>query len=215
MQTKTFGSRRPESGSGAEEAAPAASCHRACYFSAGVLGSQLKSAAVAEPIHDTAHTSEAKGTIGPSVRALTHVCTHTSTHTRLCLYRWAQNGAVGEVYAAACVRLVIEKARNGSECVRRVLDSVLGTHTTVTRAVQRAAEFLLIKISIMETGEECRGAKVVQLRLGTRRPICQKASKAAFPSERESPRFSQKFERNRNVKLAPKPIQQKCAGKTK
>lgn len=87
-------------GAGAEEAAPAASCHRPCYFRASVLVFQLKSAAglvVAEPIHDTAHTSEAKGTIGPSVRALTHVRTHTRTHTHGCVYtggpktkRWAR-----------------------------------------------------------------------------------------------------------------------------
>lgn len=120
---------------------------------------------------------------------------------------------VSEVYATACVRLVIEKARNGSECVCLVLESILGTHTTVTRAVPRAAEFLLIKISIMETGEESRGAKVVRLQLGTRRPICQKASKAAFPTEPESPHFSQRFERNQNVRLAQKPIQQNMLGR--
>lgn len=60
----------------------------------------------------------------------------------------------------------------------------------------------------METGEESRGAKVVQLQLGTGRTICHKASKAAFPTEPESPHFSQKSERNRNVRLGPKPTQQ-------
>lgn len=41
---------------------------------------------VAEPIHDTAHTSEAEGTIGPSVRVLAYVCTHAHTHTQGCVY---------------------------------------------------------------------------------------------------------------------------------
>lgn len=98
----------------------------------------------------------------------------------------------GRVCAFVC--LVIEKARNGSECVCLVLASILETHTTVTRAVQRAAEFLLIKISIMETGEESKGAKAVQPQLSTGQTICHKAAKARFLTYDESVRFSRKFE---------------------
>lgn len=108
------------------------------------------------------------------------------------LKRSGVRGVRGRV--CALVRLVIEKARNGYECVCLVLASILGTHTTVTRAVQRAAEFLLIKISIMETGEESRGAKAVQLQLSTGRPICHKASEARFLTDQESVRFSWKSE---------------------
>lgn len=58
---------------------------------------------VAEPIHDTAHTSEAEGTIGPSVRALTHVCTHTWTHTAVFIQvgpkRSGERGVRGRVCA--------------------------------------------------------------------------------------------------------------------
>lgn len=79
----------------------------------------------------------------------------------------------------------------------------------------RAAEFLLIKISIMETGEESRGAKAVQLQPSTGRPICHQASKARFLTDQESVRFSWKFEGNWNVSLVPKPNTAKCAGKTK
>lgn len=71
-----------------------------------------------------------------------HLC------TLLCLYRWAKDEEVSEV----CVRmasLVIERKGMDMACVCLALAWLPGTHTTV--AVQRPAEFLLVKISIMKT----------------------------------------------------------------
>lgn len=44
-------------------------------------------------------------------------------------------------------------------CVCLALDSLLGIHTTVTLAVQRAAEFLLTKISFMKVQRRGEGRK--------------------------------------------------------
>lgn len=63
---------------------------------------------------------------------------------------------MSEVCAAVCVCVWLLKRKEMDMSVCLVLASILGIHTTVTRAVQRAAEFLLIKISIMETGEQSR-----------------------------------------------------------
>lgn len=69
-----------------------------------------------------------------------------------CLDRWAENEVVSKV-CVCVVSLVIKRKGMDMAYVCLALAALPGIHTTVTLPMPTPAEFLLMKISIMETEE--------------------------------------------------------------